>query len=372
VYPPCDADEDLVLFCERTEAGGSSAVWEARLRATVIRAQMSIQASTRQRYAAVLLRYAAFAAQFGGTPLRASDAVTAMFLEEVIQHAETHGLGIGVVKEARAAIGWWRECHNLPSVACSPMVSRVFAAASTQLATFTPLDRREATLDDMRALVDHYLFPATGTVDLRDRMHVTGFVLAFAGFLRLGDLVHVLVHAQFLQLRPGSLVIVLPRSKTDTAHRGARVHIPANVGPDGGRYCPVGLTAALLEHGGYVREASDADCGPLMRAVSRVRVGDAYAHVLCELTRDLHDEPIPSLKPTTLSTRLKAMLRAAGRDATHISGHSLRIGAATAAVAGGASMLEVRQRGRWASAPCAEGYVRGPLPEVAVPRRMEH
>jgi hypothetical protein len=148
----------------------------------VLRAQLSIQASTRKRYALVIQRFTAFAGQFRATALSASATVTAMYMAHVTQHAEHNNLGCGVVREARAAVAWWRECHGLPSHSEQPLVRRVCSTAAKQLTSAKPLQRRDATLADMRALVDHFLYPARGVVDLQHRMYVTGFVLAFAGF----------------------------------------------------------------------------------------------------------------------------------------------------------------------------------------------
>jgi hypothetical protein len=289
-----------------------------------------------------------------------------MYLTDVTQHADSNKLGSGVVREARAAVGWWRECHGLPSHSEQPLVRRVCSTAAKHLTSANPLQRRDATLADMRALVDHFLYPKNGPVDLLHRMHVTGFILAFAGFLRMDELSHVLVHEAYLSVTEEGVTLVLRRSKTDAAQRGAQIFIPANTSAAGRRYCPVALTRALLAQGGYERRRTDVDCGPLMRHLHCSPAGHVLRPVYGSLLR-----PIASLPPTALSTTLRAMLRAAGRDATQLSGHSMRIGAATAAAQAGASLMEIQQRGRWASSSCAQRYVRGPLPLEVAPPRME-
>jgi hypothetical protein len=171
----------------------------------------------------------------------------------------------------------------------------------------------------------------------------------------MNDLSHLLVHEAYLLVSDDGITLVLRRSKTDTAQRGERIFIPANTTAAGRRYCPVVLTRALLRQGGYERRRTDVDCGPLMRQLHRGPAGHILRPVYGSLRR-----PIASVPATVLGAALQEMLRAAGRDATQLSGHSLRIGAATAAAGAGASLMEIQQRGRWASSACAQRYVRGP------------
>lgn len=115
--------------------------------------------------------------------------------------------------------------------------------------------------------------------------------------------------------QPSLIQLSLKGSKTDQTRRG----ISLFVGRTNNELCPVAAMLAYLAIRGF-------DRGPLFQ------------------TED--GQPLTRAKLVCL---LRATLAAAGIDPTCYSGHSFRIGAATAAAANGISDSTIQTLGRWAS-----------------------
>ena len=169
------------------------------------------------------------------------------------------------------------------------------------------------------------------------KMLWAAFCLGFFAFMRAGEFtcpsreaytpnmltasdVHVDSH-----LRPTRLAIHIRESKTDQFGIGAMLHL----GATGNDLCPV---TALL---GYLAARPSAP-GPLFVF-----------------------EDGASLSRERLVQALRLALDSAGIDSTRFSGHSFRIGAATAAANAGLSDSMIQTLGRWKSS-AFNGYIQTP------------
>ena len=131
---------------------------------------------------------------------------------------------------------------------------------------------------------------------------------------------------------PALLAITLRYSKTDQDRRGITLYI----GRTQKRICPISALLAYL----VLRRRISA-CGPLFVAENG-----------SPLSRD------------KLVSWLKSTLAAAGIDASHFSGHSFRIGAASTAAAKGIEDSTIQALGRWQS-DSFKRYIRLPRQELA-------
>jgi integrase len=155
----------------------------------------------------------------------------------------------------------------------------------------------------------------TGTRDLRNKAMP---VVAYTTMARRSELLALLREALQVEV-DGFGILVIRRGKTDPEAEGAA----APVTPDAMRH--------LLA---WTEAASVAD-GPLFRAVLKGgRIGG-------------------SLDASEVRRVFKAMARAAGLsqgDATRISGHSTRVGAAQDLLLYGETLPAIMQAGRWKTA----------------------
>ena len=126
-------------------------------------------------------------------------------------------------------------------------------------------------------------------------------------------------------LSPTALRLHLKQSKTDVARDGVDIFIGRSYTP----LCPVVALLQYLMRRGW-------DDGPLFRR----RDGSP-------LTR------------RAFVALVKQVLSEAGVDATHFSGYSFRIGAATSAAANGLDDATIQVLGRWRSSSCTR-YIRPP------------
>ena len=168
-------------------------------------------------------------------------------------------------------------------------------------------------------------------------------VTCFFGFFRAGEItiptasafdaaVHLAwgdVACDSMQ-NPTSIRIYLKRSKCDQFGRGVAVFL----GRTGDTLCPV---AALLT---YVTRRGDAP-GPFF-----------------------HLENGAPLTKTLFVARIRDVLREAGISYENYSGHSFRIGAATAAARAGIQDSTIQALGRWSSAAFLS-YIRTPRSQLA-------
>lgn len=150
--------------------------------------------------------------------------------------------------------------------------------------------------------------------------------LAFFGFLRSGELTSSAGGSPIISLpagvavdshtAPSVLKVTLQRSKTDPFGQGTAVYL----GKTNSEVCPV---TALL---GYLTIRPPPAVGPLF----------------------IHSNGSPLTRPQFVK-RVKEALSSAGIDQTSYSGHSFRIGAATAAARAGISDHIIKALGRWES-----------------------
>jgi hypothetical protein len=292
-------------------------------------------------------------------PYLATGTLVALYLTEVLDRSRAVGIGPGAVQNASAAIACMFRLAGRPSPTDHPACGTVREVAKRTLVP-QRLEREPLVAQDLQLLVARF---AGAGCPLRDLMHVTAFVLMFAGFLRYDDLAKVLVHQDLLKVQPTHLEVFIYKAKTDQYWEGNWVQIAALPGSP---CCPVTLARRLLEAGRYVTAPPlGRDAGPLIRAVHV----DGPGHRLAQVTAPLA-EPIPPLSDAALRDRLKAMCAAVG-IAKPVGLHSLRIGGATAAAGNGVPERLVQAHGRWASQAVARGYMRaGQEERLGVSRQL--
>lgn len=165
----------------------------------------------------------------------------------------------------------------------------------------------------------------TGIKGVRDKaLLLTGF----AGAFRRSELVALRV--EDLQFVEEGAIVHLRRSKTDQIGHGRDVAIPYVRG----KACPVRAIKQWLKQ-------SEIESGCLFRRVSR------YGSVLSQ-----------GLSAQSVALIVKARALAAGLNAEHYSGHSLRAGFATSAAKANVSSWKIRQQTGHRSDAMLQRYIR--------------
>lgn len=188
-------------------------------------------------------------------------------------------------------------------------------------------------VDDLRAMVGPL------GADLRDLRDRALLLVGFAGAFRRSEL--VAISCTDLERVPGGLIVTLSRSKTDQEGRGRDVAIPR--GP--GDLCPMVALDAWLRSAGIEE-------GRVFLAI------DCHGNVYGD-----------GLSPESVARIIKKRAAAVGLDPARFSGHSLRAGFVTNAVAAGAPEWAIRRVTGHKSDAVLHCYMR---PAELIPRRQNH
>lgn len=220
-----------------------------------------------------------------------------------------------------------------PFVASLPRLDYVLRGLRRRRGSVPVRPRLPITPDILRALKKHWN-PLAAQFDIV--MLWAACLVGFFGFLRAGEFtvasmeafdasVHLSVSDVSVDSRdsPSTVRIVLKQSKTDPFRRGAEVFL----GRTDNDLCPVAALLCYLARRG-------AAPGPLFRL----------------------EDGTPLSRPL-LVARLRQALLAIGLNCNLYAGHSLRIGAATAAAARGLEDSTIRTLGRWRSS-AYHAYIR--------------
>jgi site-specific recombinase XerD len=282
-------------------------------------------------------------------PFAAPGPLVALYLQSLLDSSTADCIGPSRVQSASATISCMTTLHGFP-LPTEHAACQVVRQAANRSLHATPKVRLPITVDQIRILVQAFASPSSPLMDL---MHCTAMVLMFAGFMRFDDLAEVSVHEDLLLILPSHASVFIPKSKTDQTLVGTWIHVTRSFGP----CCPVALLERLLLLGGYRRKPSHAseDVGPLLRGIRRTPSGHSLRQLVGTVT-----SPVPSLSYSRLLERCHEMCRAVGLS-ENIALHSMRIGGATGAVAGGADIRLVQRHGRWLSGASMSLYIRDPL-----------
>jgi hypothetical protein len=321
-------------------------------------ANLAISAQEGVREPATLAKYAPawkqFAAWVAGRRQYASafdvpGNVVALYLWHLFETSQGDKIGPSRVLTASHAIAFNFKLHGLPAVTAHPLCGVVRELADRKLHG-TAVNKDPIDAADFTALLTIYAGPAANLMDL---MHVTAFLVMYAGFLRYDEIAEVCVHSDMLKICSTHMDVFIPRSKTDQHWEGKWVSI-ARVG---GKLCPVGLVERLLTAGGYVRTPplASSDVGPLVRPLVRTKTGHCLKQYLGTLS-----QPIMSTSYDRLRQRMRDMCTVAGVT-KHITMHSMRIGGVTAAAEKGVPDRLLMKHGRWVSEFVKNHYIQESL-----------
>jgi integrase len=236
------------------------------------------------------------------------------------------------VKLAYSAISWKHSISGLASPTSNSIVVEVIAGLKRQLAR--PVRKKEPfSISDMNSLYKQ-LIPGCLT-DLRNTCML---LIAFYGFLRCEELVHIT--CSNVRILAEHVELHIANSKCDQLRLGETVVISKFDSS-----CPVELLSKYFDR----IEAQDTPNLYLFRRV---------------IFRKGHKFIDPSNKAISYSNVrdiVKAKAGQLGLDPLLYSTHSLRAGGSTAAANAGISDRLFQRHGRWSSAASKDGYIKDSL-----------
>jgi site-specific recombinase XerD len=260
--------------------------------------QASKSAATRRAYAADARDFRVWCAQHGLAPLPAEPATAAAYFAALARQ----GLRPSTITRRAAAIRFVHKAAGLEPPTNSEAVKAVLSGIRRSKGTAVTR-KAPATAPAVAAMIDGL----TGLGGVRDRALL---VLGFAAALRRSEL--VALDVADLEHTEDGLIVHIRRSKTDQEGAGDFVSIPR-----GTRLRPVLVVKAWLDAAGITE-------GPIFRPVAK---GDRL------LPARLTDRSVAAI--------VKRRAKDAGLDPRVFSGHSLRAGFVTSALASGADVLRV-------------------------------
>jgi integrase len=302
---------DAIAAAERPENDGSLAAAHDSARAYRSRSKAD---NTRAAYRSAVRSWCAWCLKHNVTPLPAASADVAAFLAA----ERDSGKAGNTLKLRVAAIRFLHRAAALPSPTDTAEVSETMAGIRRDAPN--PQKKRAATLTVLRELLAPIPDDLRG---LRDRaLLLTGF----AGALRRSELAGITTAD--LHRTDRGYELTLPRSK---GSQMAAVLVPLPYGRT--ELCPVRALSRWLQ-------AAEITAGPVFRRIWQPPQLDPDA-----------PPPPPALGPDALTTRsigriVQARAVAAGFVARDFGGHSLKRGALTTGMEGGAHPAQLKRLGR--------------------------
>jgi site-specific recombinase XerD len=293
-------------------------------------------AGTRRAYRGAWRGFAAWCATLGRQPVPADPELIAWYVTKRAHE----GCAVSTIRVDLAAI---RAAHDLAGLRLDFADPRLAMVVEGVARTTGTRPRRQAApaVPGVLRLMLAKLRPASDPLGARDRAML---LIGFGAALRRAELVALTLGD--VETVPGrGLRLTVRRSKTDQQGKGQPVAVCANPGEPA--FCPAAALDAWMAHR---RAAPDLD----WTAAAAVR---AERPLFCGLTKTAR------LTGTALSDKavvrlVKAAARAAGLDPARYSGHSLRVGLATAAGDEGAGLADLMRQTRHQSTEVALGYLR--------------
>ena len=275
--------------------------------------------STRAVYSSGWRKYLEFCAAFSIHPLPITEYSQASFAAYLAGK-----LNWKTIRSYLAATRFYRIKSGLPdpSLSPTPKLTYVLKGIRKQSPGHVRPPRMPLTPQHLHRIYDTW---TRTTPSFDKQMLWAAFCIGFFGFMRSGEFTSVSgPNETCLQVsdvsidsrdNPQVLTIFLKKSKTDQFGQGSHIHI----GRTGDVLCPVSATLAYL-------------------AVRPNKPGPLFVF-----------ENGSPLSQRQLVNNLRIALTEAGVDATHFTGHSFRIGAATTAATAGINDSTIKTLGRWKS-----------------------
>ena len=252
----------------------------------------------------------------------------ALYLQHLLDSTQSYS----VVDSAIYAIQWAHNLAGLPSPVDAPIIRDISKAAKKMNGAHVVSRKQAVTADMIGTLVS-----ASNLSNLLDLRNVCLFLLAFAGFFRINEVLHIKYGD--VRFQSGYVAIDVTSSKTDQLRKGSEVVIASGSSID---TCPVNiLRRYLTEVERYPIDSSHY----IFRPLSKCRAGHKLVSV---------NKPISY---SSIRDYFKRSFKDIVLDVSQFGTHSLRAGGASAAANAGVQDRLFKCHGRWKTVSAKNGYV---------------
>ena len=254
----------------------------------------------------------------------------AIYLSSLVQTSRT----VSPITSAFYSLQWAHKLIGKPSPTEACIVKNVFEGAKRRLAT--PVEKKEPITPELLSKVYHSIFKDN---DLVSQRIICACLIAYSGFLRVSELLHI--RRCDIMFHPCYMSIFIPKSKTDIYRDGNSVVI-SRVDSE---MCPVKNLEIYL-------------------SLANIQV-DSYEFIFRNIVRFKdHFELRKENKPLSY-TRIRELFIDAFQpfvpDIKKYGLHSLRSGGATMSANLGISDRLFKRHGRWRSETAKDGYIKDSL-----------
>ena len=294
----------------------------SQLPSTVLKSRAD---SSAKKYLGAFQRWRYWASTHNLPVFPAKEQHIALYLQSIANRLESKS----AAEEAVNAINW---AHTLAGLE-SP-VNATFVQATLQgirRSCCKPVRKKKPVTVDMLAdMVENMNSHPT----LANMRITTLSLLAFAGFLRFDEVIHI--RASDVTIAEGMAKLQIPRSKTDQLRQGSEVLIARTGMPT----CPVGMLERYMAKVGLDTTSELF----LFRGITRTSGGERLRGT-------------GPLSYTTVREQFRGKMLELGYPVSGYGLHSLRAGGASAAAQAGVPDRLFRQHGRWRSETAKDGYI---------------
>ena len=255
-----------------------------------------------------------------------------MYLQHLLDSSQSHPF----VDSAIYAIQWVHSLAGLPSPVDIPIIHDIGKAAK-KMNGARVVNRKQAVTADMIGT----LVSASNLSNLLELRNVCIFVLAFAGFFRINEVLHIKYGD--VRFRSGYVAIDVTSSKTNQLRKGSEVVIASGSSVD---TYPVNISRRYLtEVERYLIDSSHY----IFRSLSKCRVG----HKLVSVNK--------LISYSSVRDCFKRSFKDIVPDVSQFGTHSLRAGGTSAAANAGVQDRIFQRHGRWETVSARNDYVEDSL-----------
>ena len=238
----------------------------------------------------------------------------------------------GCLTAAVYGIRWGHHVVGMETPTDNPLVRLAYEGA-LRLCQGVCAKKDPIPLDLIKEVVQTF---CKGDLNLMDLRFVSVCLIAFAGFLRIDELLNT--QLKNVTISAGQIEIHLPRSKTDQQGKGQSVIIAET----GSQFCPVNHVKMFLEKAKLdIVKDEEAFLIPRLFRTKRGHTASKTKGVSYTTIRELFNENISKMSNAKGNFGL----------------HSLRAGGASSAAHHGVSDRLISKQGRWVSDRARNGYI---------------
>ena len=290
--------------------------------ATVLKSRAD---SSVRKYLGAYRRWRTWAIAHELPPFPAKEHHVAFYQQSIGQRLESKS----ATEEAVNALSWVHSLAGMESPTSRPIVQATLQGLRRMWSK--PLQKRKPMTAEMLA---DMVQDANRQPSLSNLRLTTLSLLAFAGFLRFDEVIHI--RACDVEILEDMARILLPRSKTDQFRQGHEVLIARTSTPT----CPV----AMLQRYMVAAQIAPTNDLYLFRGICKTKDGEKLRASGC-------------LSYTTVRELSKKKLTDLGHSSDGFGLHSLKAGGASAAAQAGIPDRLFKQHGRWSTETAKDGFV---------------